>query len=80
MHIFQLLHQVELVKTFLHKILYPYIVKYKLEIDLLLHLGAWDSRIRLAKKAFGLDESDIALLSQLAANEVADYEGLKFNY
>jgi len=29
----------------------------------------------LAKKSFGLDESEMALLSQLAANEMTDYEG-----
>ncbi len=37
--------------------------------------GAWDSRIRLAKKSYGQDDNGLELLTQLVANEIGDLEG-----
>ncbi len=48
---------------------------FYLDFLLKLILGAWDSRIRLAKKSFGLDDSEMALLTQMVTNEAPEYEG-----
>jgi len=45
-------------------------------LKILKDLGSWDSRIRLAKKAYGLDDNEIAFLSQLVNDEANDFEGI----